>query len=1166
MLLSASLNSLGKQIDAHCSLVSHPADLHSFLLTLLDDMTTRLSGARISDVLLANAKCTHLLPKLKTSVVFRPEKTAHIEAAASRIRFPEPSSLAPEDRQPILLGSMANSNTPEPTTIAATSFTNVVTADRDKFYAVVSCETEPGDQHTGISATQSRIPASGSRSFGDFTPSTLDTMHIDVISDDAQTLQNGDMQINSCPMSDEAKMTACSVEQYDTVSPNSAVPCGPDASDEAVTDAPGQGSCMSLFSGPPSPQLRDESIAIDARFDDVCTPDEITQASSSTKVITSLEISQSPVQGDQDLDAMSEIDTSELDVHRASESDFSPKSFASSTTSTVPSTSSMSVPHEQSYGPSDEIMEIEPEIDSFVHSQPVTDLQPHTPTDGLASSKVDFRTLNPSLRPQYRVDYPRSSQIICRSVGMTEWDTYRPAAETGTTEWASQAWTTDDMLDFEQTKSSFTKLERDEPNRSTAYERDPKRLQGPAKFESFVNANPHQGVHEMTQQKVTASLSRASLTANTSSVPATSFERVAAASTPPPYFCVTISVNNNKSCDTAEAEVIPHNYHAGQTHNGNAYPRAISQDGEDRRVHTYRPNLHTIAALVVEERNVTKSESTDPEPGVIDTSFIPQAVRQHAESQEKSRQAANQGSSQRGKKAKKSKKKTGRLNKERACVEKVLQPANEEAVDIPDTLDRAEEKATDSAFPNDGDAQDLASKRKAKKNEKRRIRRQQISRGSQAEHLVVSTSTPIDEQIPKRQDVNSGETTGLQGKETEGYSCSEVPYDNCDEADLNTKPLEDGSRMGCAVATLKLVKEPSINTLEAPDDHIKSPVAGNDTGAIIQKSSPTGHNAIVAALDDTNVAALKAAPISPEEDETISAKGNLPVTVHDTIAETTTDGDTDDGCCHAAAAQKVVGQPNHLGKSTLTPILEEVEPETDPSVNDAGVESCHTVIHLAAPEPADPSSYRKAMGAGTLTPSNVEADGDMQLTHFVQHEPLEQRAIEYYTETTAYHEYPHPTQAYNHGTWPNYDAEPVHNYYYPIEPNSSYHYPFSNQLPEYCTPYYDDELYAGYPQPQYFEPFYDQNYEFCHQLAPSRYEPKVYATPHRARISWKEWQPYAERYPGQPFGTRTHMKEQKDKPWYLQTLGYEEELEEEFQTGEFTQRERTRRSCRKYGL
>lgn len=1154
MLLSASSTSLGKQADAHCSLVAHPADFHSVLFAFLDELTTRLSITPVSAALLTKAKATHSLHKLKDSVASRPETAAHIEADASNVCSQESST--PEDTQASSIGGPTDSDSPEPIINAAVSSTNVVEAG-SKEPLPVSCETEPGGHQTGNCGTQFSITASDSLVFDNTSSSTLDVMNVDALSNHAQTSQGGDTQVNSCPANDQPKMLARSVASYDTALPKSTRPCGPDASDEAVVDLPGQGSCTSLFSGPPSPQLSDEPIAFDVRFDEVCPPEEITQAPSSTNVITSLEVSQSPIQDDQNLDAMSEIDTSELDIRRTSESDFSPKSFASSTLSTVASASSISVSHQQSYNTSDEIMEIEPGMDSSVDTQPVTDSQPHTPTDEVDSSNVDFRTLNPSLRPPYRFEYPRSNQITYSSIDTTAWDTYRPTAETDTTEWASQAWTTDDMLDFEHTKSSFTELENYKLNCSTACDRDPKRLQGPGKFESFGGANPHQNVHDVAQQKLPTSLFRPSQTVDTSIVPATPFERGAAASTPPQLYCVTIPLNNSNSCGAAEAEVMPDQYYAVQTYNVNAYPGATLQDKEDRRVHAYRPNLHTIAALVKEERNVTKSESTDSEPDVIDTSFIPQAVRQHAESQKKSRQAANQGSGQRGKKAKKSKKKTGRSNKERACVEKVLQPAIEEAADIP------EEKVTDSELPKDGCEQDLASKSRSKKTGKRRHRRQKKSQDAQVEQAVLATSTPVDEQTPEKHGIVISETVGLQDTYIEGCSGSAAPADHCDEAELNTKPFEDASTMQCAVMTLEPPKGPSTTVLEAADDHVKRSVSDPDTEAI---TLPTCHNAVEAGQDDTHVDALEASPIQPEEDENMSAKGTLPVTVHDTIAETTTDGDTHDGDCHTAAAYEMVGQPIYLGKSTLTPILEEVEPETHSSVNGAGVESCQTVTCLAAPEPAAPSSYREAMGASTSTPTNVEADGDMQLTHFVQGEPQQQTAIEYYTEPAVYQEYPHPTQAYNYGTWPNYDPEPVPNYYHPMQPNDSYHYLFSNQLPEYYTPYYDYEPYAGYPQPQYFDPFYDQNYKNCTQLPLSRYEPNGYATPRRLQVSWKEWQPYAERYPGQPFGRRTHMKKQKDKPWYLQTLGYEEELEEEFEAGDPTQRERTRRSCRKYGL
>lgn len=1035
-------------------------------------MTTKLFDVHVSDVLLATAKATHSLPKVKTAKVIRPQRVAPVKAAVIKIHSPESSILAPEET--IAFDGMIDSNTPDLTTDASISSPIIAEVLSDKACAV-SCDTEPGDQHDDTWEPQSSITMSDSGGSGNTSPSTPDLGHFDVISNDAQTSQDSDTHMHSYEEGNQAKMLACSVGHHNAVLPISAGPCGLNASVDAISGAPVQGDSTSLCSAPPSSQLSHEPITSDTRSDNVCTPDKTTEASSSIKVITPVEVSQSPIQGDQSLDVISELDTSELDIRCASESDFSPKSSASSTASSVASASSVSAPYEQSVSTS--------EMDSIAHSQPLT------PTDEVASAKVDFRSLNCSIRPQYRVEYPRSTQITCINMNMTEWYTHRPTAEADAAEWVSQAWTHDNILDFDGKKGRYGNLEKDEYDRSTECDEDLGNLQGRANYSALGSGDPHGDVHDTVHYKVPESLSKPSMIAHTSLRPATTCDRVAAAF-PPEYFCMTISMNNNnnKASDTGQSMFMPDQYGAAQAYNGNTYPRAISQDKEDRRVHTYRHNLSTITALVVEERNVTKSEpnhstsdpevpiehSTDSEPDVIDIDFIPQAVRQHAESQKKSRQAANQGSSQRGKKPKNSKKKTGRLNKERACIEKVLQPTNEEAIDQPETSENPTGKVTDSRLPKDGYEQDLTSKTASKKKQKRRLRRQQMSQDAQIEQPVAPTCTSIDEQMRTSGGANSDETSGLQGIDTES-------------------PAQDGIKAD----------------------------------------------------------AMEPSPVQTEQHETTSTRSDLATTVHDT----TTDGDTRGVECHTVAAHEVWGEPSPLRKQTLTPILEEVEPESDSPINDAGDGSCHMATRLVGPEPAALASAGDTMST------------HMQLTRFVQQEPPQEGVIEYCTDLTAYHEYPHPPQAYNEGTWPNYGPAPLTNYHYHhMEPAISYQYPFSHQLPEDQTPYYDYEPYASSEQTQYFEAFYDQYYRFCHQVPLSRYEPFGYATPRLLQVSWQEWQPYAERYTGQPFGIRTHRKEQKDKPWHLQTLGYEEELEEEFETGDPTQRERTRRSCRKYGL
>lgn len=134
---------------------------------------------------------------------------------------------------------------------------------------------------------------------------------------------------------------------------------------------------------------------------------------------------------------------------------------------------------------------------------------------------------------------------------------------------------------------------------------------------------------------------------------------------------------------------------AANTHEVDACISGLSRDGKKGGcVRAYRPDLHTIAALVVEERNMTgrselSSDSSSPRvtgeerdaasTDVIDTSFISRTVQQHEASLKRRKKANEQrSSSHSGKRAKKLKKKTGRMNKERRLLaEKALQSTND---------------------------------------------------------------------------------------------------------------------------------------------------------------------------------------------------------------------------------------------------------------------------------------------------------------------------------------------------------------------------------------------------------------------------------------------------------------------------------------------------------
>lgn len=1117
--------------------------------------------------MLINAKAMHRFPRSKTS------------AADSKIRSPSSPSLAPKDTETSFIGSMSCSDATKLAENDVTFSPNVTEADRVELNPV-RFKTESDNTHIDASDKQANVTVSAPIRFEDPIPRILDSADVDVMSNDTRTSKYSDTHVTSCSVSIQPKMRTRLPEQNNKPSITSTMPWAPDTSDELATDAPGLINYNAPFAMPPSSEVDKELIGIDTRFDEVCTTDNITQSLYPDMILTSTEVLQSPVQAEQNLDAFSEFDASESDVYRASVSNSSPKSITSSIASTVASTSSMSAPHEERHISSEKSMENNARENSSVDSQSVDISQPQAPTGTFGYSELDFRSLGSSLRPRFQVEFPASNEITSSSMSLADSNIRRPIAGSYTTQLASQPWFAGDMLLFEQTKSGVTEPNKYGPQRSTACNHDIKTFESLAKLEPRGSANPHHDVYEIKQDKVPASLSRPYPSIESPSVPpaALSAQPVEAARTHP-FFCFTFSMNSkNEPCDREVAKVPLDQCRTDQTIRANGCPRALSRDEEDRRLHTYKPNAHTIAALMVEERNMTKrslnhspsdvrvpaEHTADSEPDVIDTSFIPQAVQQHAESQKKkSRQAADQRGSQRGTKAKKLKKNTGRLNKERLCVEKVIQSANEEVVDTPEKADMAEEEFTDLSFPKDGWEGDSMSKRTSKKKERRRLHRQKASQTTQTEQQSSSTH---------KIEVSSSPTTiSLQGTDIEDHLCTEVTSDHGAEAQHDTKSLENSTKMDLAPATPELPKSTGVDIVEVTGHQVEISISDTDNGAIPQESVGSIHHAVEAVPEVTSVDALETTPIRRKDHDTTSTASNLPDTTHDITTETTSDGDTVGGDCHTAAALEDVGQCGLLGNQVLTPIHEteadeSVEPQAHSIIEDAVVEPCQLATPSSAPELAGPSLPSDDTGTSNSQTIDVQPKAHMQLKHYVQ-QPLQQSPIGY-IKPGPFHEFIPQPLAYNDGVWPDYGPrEPIPNYHHPMEQNVSHRYPFTNQLTAYCTPAFNYDLHASIPEPRYFEPFYGQDWGFYHDhLGRPQYDPNAYTTASRAPMSWREWKPYAERGVGQPFGTHEHRLEEKNKPWYLQPLVYEEEKEEEFQTGEPTHEECMLRSCRKYGI
>lgn len=121
-----------------------------------------------------------------------------------------------------------------------------------------------------------------------------------------------------------------------------------------------------------------------------------------------------------------------------------------------------------------------------------------------------------------------------------------------------------------------------------------------------------------------------------------------------------------------------------QRDDGSAVTASVS--GRYNQVRAYTPDPHTIAALMIEERNKNDSGLNAVEKPMaagiagMDINFIPQRVQEHAMARQKCSARVEPSGPATVKKGKKLKKKTGRANKQRLCVEKVLRSTSDETV------------------------------------------------------------------------------------------------------------------------------------------------------------------------------------------------------------------------------------------------------------------------------------------------------------------------------------------------------------------------------------------------------------------------------------------------------------------------------------------------------
>lgn len=915
-----------------------------------------------------------------------------------------------------------------------------------------------------------------------------------------------------------------------------------------------------------TPELTDSSLMLDLTGNQICMRPNTTHTFPSSTNIPLLDQPESSSLSKAPISLRADIDTAKVDSHRDASPSYSVSSTASSMSTLTASSSSSPASNEERMLMSTSSMDAEQGKNSLFHSEAAICSLPRRPVPKPILS--DYYASN-APKPSPETSRQRSEMLRSPHSLSVSWQPSQRLDSKGTNAIDTN------FMDCGPSAPEFTAGVQ-QCGMSAPHSRH---IEASTSAEQFGSNNPYLADHESSQSLVKADkivpISVANLSQDTSTISSSLRQSQDFRVVPVPQAThLLIFLQNNKRAveQAAVAETAVDQGRVTQVQTGEMCAATSSQcERSGRNLNLYRPDLHTIAALVVEERNINENGAgragrdgcdVTAESVGIDNSFIPKAVQQHASSQKKRNEADVRRQSKSPKQGKKLKKKTGRMNKERLCAEKVLLPTTENLTHndsinrhvLPTVKEtRADAKIIGKICTREPQAEDIRRDMTEKKplKKKKGKHRRQVARGAHLEQEVVSKSKSIhNEQQPRKKSVNTAYPAFVPEAAT-------------------TKAGEQSAIMGSKeVAVLsKSFSQVVVTTIVSPkgqlDDSDGTDTAQETYGVLVNVAQPLN-----SAVDTLPQAA---------------DKGDLVVALatfnHETKATDDYAGSTIDEPDGNQASLKeesmVTSQAQGVKSSDI------VEPRSQVPCNDSEDKLCGTEVLSIAPELVAESPSSSDTASTNVPPHfDVESHVHTLLTRSMQQQQQQQyqqqenhhSVHERAKQGPIHHHFVAPPLAYNDGPWAPYNPYlfPEHWPMYPAGGATGL-YPFSDQLPEYFPPHCDYPPYAWFPQPQYYESCCDQGYyDFEGQLPPG-FEPHVAAA---AAASYcgprpEELKPAPEVWKNTSCGGESSGyvdPPSTRKTWYLQPLVYEEEKERAFEARGPSNRMRLMKVCRKYGL
>ncbi|KAJ4417529.1 hypothetical protein N0V82_006088 [Gnomoniopsis sp. IMI 355080] len=1011
-----------------------------------------------------------------------------------------------------------------------------------------------------------------------------------------QTPVDSDRQLSSSLGADRRNADLDHTDKYDPSLFEPANTRGSIASERPLSKLPRSDKSMAPNSLRPQEEVIDRSLVLGLPLESFYTPSDNTKAPGSHVPITQVGISQPPSLLETNFSATTAPDPDGIGSHRDGLSNYSPSFHTSNIPSTVALKSSLPASPTKVVSLPARDLSARRRNDFGVEFQPTTASLPRQRIDEMACCEQKYHPvlhsclnkptkhlpiLDQATRPavskliaqgndeQAADGYDTSSSSSSSECSNTETRTYKtalPAAHRSPSAWHIH----------EKPKVNATQLrdcEHDDCATTAQHGMFPLPPGNPGtlfdanQVENNISDEPageNNNLVVRPDRSVPTSLSGPAENAFAPNTGAERSDPLAVFDLPEPGLLI-LWINQKRAADAAVATATSECSHVVQGQDS-PYASVTSQGEKSEHVHRYRPNLHTVAALIVEERNTSErlrtgrqhgdSRSEEPKTSEIksiDTTFIPRTVQQHAESQKKRPETVDRRNAHRTRRSKKQKK-TGRVNKERLCTEKVLQSANEDA------------------------EHDLTGEKPLKKKTKRR--QQRTSHGLCADQQLTATAIPAFDQTCKEQVADMNRAEDSKGSKVSLCSTTQtvpkatpapVHGHECAQDELGLESLHhDVSQFDVVMASERAL-ESAVNqlgeTLGQPED-----LTAINTVAISRESQPNEANDSAATAQfSTAETSSKAALLEAGGEAPPRQKSMEPVVSPDDMSHAgTIRGDSSKTVTHDAVHEDVPVKEQPLGSDqswqdeSSMQSQQPQKPGYSEFTNAATDESCNVAATCNPPElvVASPSS------SDTSTNGPPSFDVEAHVQNLFKRSMQQQQ--QYHITREAPHQAPFcapvpPAPVPNTGGWPHYAPETLPNYYHPIQPAGAGLYPFPDQLPEYFPAYYDYEPYAGFPQPQYYEPLYGQSYGYGCEY-PARFEQNVSAASECAPTAEETLKPEGE-LDGRHCWEQRELEEfEEQKPWYLQPLVYEEEKEREFEAQGPSQRMRLMKVCRKYGL